>query len=142
MGRQSRRFTPFHLIFPPSIKALASCQTVPKSDEIGELWMLFFYGDCGSMAARRCSRCGGLLQWAPRIHSETRERRGVQKHPMGLSIFCRGACKYMIAHLDGLAPDWALGVSGSKSTSLARSGMPALQALAFVCMTTQGLALS
>jgi len=27
---------------------------------------------------------------------------------MGLSIFCLGACQHMIAHLDGLARDWAL----------------------------------
>jgi hypothetical protein len=82
-----------------------------KSDEAGDLWLLFFHGDRRSMASQRCRRCGGLLQWSPYIHPQTREYRGAQKHPVGLSIYCRGACNYMIAHLDGLAPDWALDVS-------------------------------
>ena len=30
---------------------------------------------------------------------------------MGLSIFCLGACNYMLAHLDGRAPAWALAIS-------------------------------
>jgi hypothetical protein len=82
-----------------------------KSDKAGALWLIFFHGDLRSMAAQRCSHCGGLLQWSPYIHEQTREYRGEQKHPMGLSIYCRGTCKYMIAHLDGIAPDWALAVT-------------------------------
>jgi hypothetical protein len=82
-----------------------------KSDEAGDLWLLFFHGDRHAMAAQRCSGCGGPLFWSPCIHSRTLEYRGALKRPMGLSIYCRGTCSCLIAHLDGLVPDWALGVS-------------------------------
>jgi hypothetical protein len=75
------------------------------------LWEVFYAGDRSVLAAQRCSRCGGALLWSPYIHDKPRQLGGKTRYPMGLSIYCRGSCDYMLGHLDGFAPTWALGIT-------------------------------
>lgn len=82
-----------------------------EANEPADLWVVFYAGDRSALAAKVCPRCGGALFWSPYIHDKPRQLGGETRYGMGLSIYCRGACDYMLGHLDGLAPSWALGIS-------------------------------
>ncbi|MGV3661560.1 MAG: hypothetical protein ACO1TE_15340 [Prosthecobacter sp.] len=82
-----------------------NCSTDPA-----DLWVVFYEGDRGKIAATRCPSCCGPLIWSPYIHDVPRQVGGKKVRPMGLSIYCQGSCGYMIGHLDGRAPAWALDI--------------------------------
>ena len=81
-----------------------------SSLKIDDLWDFFYHGDRHALETLRCPKCGGTLQWSPHISSESRLFLGKMRHQMGLSVYCLGACNYMLLHLDGMAPEWALSV--------------------------------
>jgi len=51
------------------------------------------------------------LQWSPYISPTPKDYLGEGRYSMGLSIYCLGACNHMLAHFDGKAPQWTLGIT-------------------------------
>lgn len=94
-----------------------------SSETIEDLWDAFYLGDRETLAAQRCPKCGGTLQWSPYINAEPRSYLGNMRHRMGLSVYCLGACNYMLAHWDGVAPEWVLKIENWDAFNLGlRSG--------------------
>jgi hypothetical protein len=79
--------------------------------ELDKIVTDFLSGDMQRLRDHRCPKCGGRLHFSVARRDGTVPDIPGRRYAAGISIYCVGACNYMLCHLDGFCPAWAESVS-------------------------------